>query len=255
MLSSNRPFHNNIRITKFTQIWSQHWYFHSCVVIDSSCLIENFNFFLVTNLVKSLSSKIILSKFTIFWNSVFIEWHYILCSKQFKAINCLLSFCWWNVNLFYVLCFFFICLMKWFSSSIFFSNQICSHFCRFLNYSIRSSFCWIYFCFCCSMHQFLPHLPPNFLANDKKLYHLTYFLNFGSVEYLIFFKVCLIISAKLTLSSISSALLAWSVNQTSTKENSVLTVFIIVKECSEIFINCTNCLFGRKVNKPFDVCW
>ena len=49
-----------------------------------------------------------------------------------------------------------------------------------------------------------------------------------------------IISVKLLLSSISSALLTWSVNQTSTKENSVLTVFIIVKECSEIFINCPN---------------
>ena len=36
----------------------------------------------------------------------------------------------------------------------------------------------------------------------------------------------------------SSALLVWSVNQTSTKENSVLTVFIIVKECGEIFISC-----------------
>ena len=41
---------------------------------------------------------------------------------------------------------------------------------------------------------------------------------------------------KLTLSSISSALLAWSVNQTSTEENSVLTVFIIVRECDEIFL-------------------
>ena len=48
------------------------------------------------------------------------------------------------------------------------------------------------------------------------------------------------------LSSISSALLAWSVNQTLTEENSVLTVFIIVKECGEIFINCPNSLFGAK---------
>ena len=59
----------------------------------------------------------------------------------------------------------------------------------------------------------------------------------------------------MTLSSISSALLTWSVNQTSTKENSVLTVFIIVKECGEIFINCPNCLFGTKLNKTFDECW
>ena len=45
------------------------------------------------------------------------------------------------------------------------------------------------------------------------------------------------ISVKLTLSSISSALLAWSVNQTLTEQNSVLTVFIIVKECGQIFID------------------
>ena len=44
-------------------------------------------------------------------------------------------------------------------------------------------------------------------------------------------------SVKLTLSSIS-----------------VLTVFIIVKKCGKIFINCPNCLFGTKVNKTFDVC-
>ena len=54
---------------------------------------------------------------------------------------------------------------------------------------------------------------------------------------------------KLTLSSISRALLALSVNQTSTEENSVLTVFIFIKECGEIFINCPNCLFETKVNK------
>ena len=42
------------------------------------------------------------------------------------------------------------------------------------------------------------------------------------------------ISVKLTLSSISSAFLAWSVNQTSTEENSVLSVFISVEESGEI---------------------
>ena len=34
--------------------------------------------------------------------------------------------------------------------------------------------------------NFLPYLSPSFLVNDKKLYPFTYFLNFGSVEYLIF---------------------------------------------------------------------
>ena len=56
------------------------------------------------------------------------------------------------------------------------------------------------------------------------------------------------------LSSISCGLLTSSIKQTSTEENSVLTVFIIVKERGEIFINSPNCLFGTKVNKTFDMC-
>ena len=63
-----------------------------------------------------------------------------------------------------------------------------------------------------------------------------------------------LISVDMTLSSIPSALLTSSVNQTSTKENPVLTVFIIVKEWGEIFIYCPNCLLGTKLNKTFDVC-
>ena len=38
------------------------------------------------------------------------------------------------------------------------------------------------------------------------------------------------------------------------KKNSVLTVFIIVKVFDEIFISCSNCLFGTKLNKTFDEC-
>ena len=53
-------------------------------------------------------------------------------------------------------------------------------------------------------------------------------------------------SVKLTLSSILSALLTWSVKQTSTEENSVLTVLIIVKEYGEIFTNSLNCLLKQK---------
>ena len=59
------------------------------------------------------------------------------------------------------------------------------------------------------------------------------------------------ISVKLTLSSISSALITFGL-LSKPKENRrkfSLTVFIIVKECSEIFINCLNCLFRTKVNK------
>ena len=64
-----------------------------------------------------------------------------------------------------------------------------------------------------------------------------------------------IVNVKFTSSSVSSALLAWSVKKTSITENSVLTLFIIVKECGEIFINCPNCFFGAKLNTIFDVCW
>ena len=57
------------------------------------------------------------------------------------------------------------------------------------------------------------------------------------------------INVKLTLTSISSTLLVWSVNQISKEE-----VFIIVKKCGQIFIKSPNCLFRTKVNKTFDVC-
>ena len=66
-----------------------------------------------------------------------------------------------------------------------------------------------------------------------------------------FYKGYPIIIVKLILSSISSALLTWSVKQTSTKENSVLIVFLIVKQ----LINFPTCLFGTKVNQTFEACW
>ena len=62
-----------------------------------------------------------------------------------------------------------------------------------------------------------------------------------------------IISVKLVLSSISRGSLFSSVNHTSINENSVFVVPSIVNECGEIFINCQNCLFGKKVNHTFDV--
>ena len=61
-------------------------------------MIIKFNPFLVTNLGKSLSSKVVSKKFTIFGNSIFIQWRYILCSKQFKVMDDSLSFFWWNVK-------------------------------------------------------------------------------------------------------------------------------------------------------------
>ena len=63
------------------------------------------------------------------------------------------------------------------------------------------------------------------------------------------------ISVRFTLSSISGALLYWSVNQTLTEENYVFPVFIIVKTCEEIFSNGPNSLLRVKVNNAFDVCW
>ena len=38
------------------------------------------------------------------------------------------------------------------------------------------------------------------------------------------------------------------------KRKLVLIVFIIVKECGEILINCPNGSFGTKVNKTLEVC-
>ena len=45
-----------------------------------------------------------------------------------------------------------------------------------------------------------------------------------------------------------------SVNHTSTEENFVFIVFIIVKTCGEIFSICPNFLFGTRLNKTFDAC-
>ena len=60
---------------------------------------------------------------------------------------------------------------------------------------------------------------------------------------------------RFTLSSISSALLGWSVNHASTEENYVFIGFIIVKTCGEIFSNRPDFLFGTKVSKTFYACW
>ena len=127
------------------------------------------------------------------------------------VINNLLSFFWWYVDfLSFVFFFFTLCFTYW-SNFIgcFISNQISCRFWIFLNYSLKSSF------FAASIPVFvavsinvLPYLPPNFLTNDEKPYLLTYFLNFGSVEYLIFIiyaQYCVVF----ILCSISSGLLFW----------------------------------------------
>ena len=58
----------------------------------------------------------------------------------------------------------------------------------------------------------------------------------------------------LKLSSISRGLLFRSVNQTSMNENYVITVFNIINDSGEIFINCPDCLLGTNVNIIFDAC-
>ena len=38
-------------------------------------------------------------------------------------------------------------------------------------------------------------------------------------------------------------------------ENYALVVFNFLKECGDILINWSNCLFGTKVNNTLDACW
>ena len=38
-------------------------------------------------------------------------------------------------------------------------------------------------------------------------------------------------------------------------ENFVFVALSIANECSDILINCPNCLLGTKVNNNFDACW
>ena len=168
--------------------------------------------------------------------------------NNLRSLDDSLSFFWWNVNFF---CFLYFFLFFWFKSwsnfiSYFISNQIscleavfAASFTVFVAVSINFSTIFITE-FSCKWQKAI-----SFNAYSKSWFYWVSH----------FYDVWPIISIKLTLSSISSALLVRSVNQTSTEENSVLTVFIIVKECGEIFINCPNCLFGTKVNKTFDVCW
>ena len=164
----------------------------------------------------------------------FLKLHFYTMEITFYAQNnrrswiiCCLFF-WYNINFFYCLCFPF---FFWFINgsdfnSHFVSNQISRSFCSFLNNSLEAVF-----------------------AASIPVYSFSVFSVFWFCGISQCYNVYLIITVKLTLSPISSALLTWSINQTSTERNSVLTVFIIVKECVEIFINSPNCLFWTKINK------
>ena len=96
--------------------------------------------------------------------------------------------------------------------------------------------------------------PPDFLWNDKKPYRSSYWMYFDSVKYLIYNNIYSVIKNKFNLSSTSSALLAWSLKQTSIEENTVWIDFINVKECGEILIIFPSFLFRTKVNETFEVC-
>ena len=89
----------------------------------------------------------------------------------------------------------------------FISDQIFCSFCSFLTTRLEAVFAESVTVFVGITISFLEYFSPDFLANDKKPYPLTYFLSFGSVEYLVFYNVYSIISAIFTLSSISSGLL------------------------------------------------
>ena len=65
------------------------------------------------------------------------------------------------------------------------------------------------------------------------------------------FCIDLIIKVKFTLSSISSGSLTWSVNETSTKENSILTAERQVK----YLLTDQIVYLEKKVNETVNVCW
>ena len=150
-----------------------------------------------------------------------------------SSIICCLFF-WRNINFFCFVCLFF-WLTYWSNFiSYFIPNQISCSFCSFLNNSFCSSFAASIPVFVAVSINFLQYLCPNFLAKDKKPYYVFSKSWFCWVFH--FNNVYPIINVKLRLSLILSTLLAWSVNQASTEENSVLTLFIIVKECGEILL-------------------
>ena len=100
----------------------------------------------------------------------------------------LLSFFWWYIDFLSAAFFFFtLCFTYWSNfTGYFISNQISSCFCSFWTTRLETVFAAYIPVFVAVSINFLPYLPPNFLANDEKLYPLTYVLNFGSVKYLIF---------------------------------------------------------------------
>ena len=119
----------------------------------------------------------------------------------------------------------------------------------FLNYSFRSSFCSIYSCFCLQYPWIFDHIYPQFFLRLTKNIFFSIFW-FSWISY--FYNITIVI---LTISSIASCLLFWSVHHTSMDGNFLFAVFRIFNELDAILINCLNCLFGTKANNTLDACW
>ena len=80
------------------------------------------------------------------------------------------------------------------------------------------SFFTPYSCFCCSIHYFFTIFISKFSSKWQKAVSFNEFSKFRFCWISHFYKSYPIIIAKLTLYSISSVLLTWPVNQTSTKK-------------------------------------
>ena len=156
-------------------------------------------------------------------------------------------FFWWNVNFFCFLCFYLlIYLLKEFYQLFYFKSPVASAV--FWTTHLEADFAAFIPIF---VAVFITFFTIFITCKWQKAISFNVFSKLWFCWLSHFYNVYPIISAKLTFSSVSNALLAWSVNQTSTEEDSVLTVF--VKEHGKIFIACPNWLFGTTVNKTFDL--
>ena len=168
-------------------------------------------------------------------------------SKQCQVINNLLSFFWCYVNFLSLAFFLFTFCFEVILSAILFpiKSPVVSDV--FWATHFEAVFAASIPVFVPVSFNFLLYLSINFIGNDKNPYFLTYFMYFGSVEYLIFIIF--------TYTSISSGLLLWSVNHTWMDWNHGLVVFSIIDTWGEIVINWLNCLLGTKINNTLDTCW
>ena len=138
------------------------------------------------------------------------------------------------------------CFTSWsYFISYFNFNQISCCFCRFLNYFLEAFFAAPIPVFVSVSINVLPYLLQTFLqAIENHYFNIFSIFCFYWISH--FYNIYPVIRVILTLSSISSCLLIWSVNHTSVYKNSVFVVFSIVREWDDILINWPNSLFGTK---------